>query len=97
MQQQVSNGIQWLNSIEPGWKNLVNINKIDMANIEFCILGQIFGNYKIGCEKLVPGISRKDAYETIIFYGFTLSAEDHYVLKWRLLKEEWIKQIKRVA
>lgn len=93
MQENVKRGIAWLNSTEPEWRQLINEKSLDLGDVHQCLLGQVFGSYILGCEKLCPGVNRKDAHLTFVQHGFTLEMKDHYVKKWRELREEWVKQI----
>jgi len=93
MRENVKRGIEWLDSVEPDWRKSINRKALDFADVFQCVLGQVFGSYKEGCEKLCPGMNRKDAHLTFVRYGFTLEMKDHYVKKWRELGQEWVAQL----
>lgn len=38
----VLKGVEWLDSIRPNWRELVNVNTLQMSSAHFCVLGQVF-------------------------------------------------------
>lgn len=57
----VNAGIQLLDTEKPGWREKIDLDNLDLGSCDICVLGQVFGNYYDGVEKL-----KVDAYE----YGF---------------------------
>lgn len=58
MKQDVLKGIALLDEIAPQcWRQLVHLDRLDIANSENCILGQIYGDW--GNEEAQP---MRDAY-----------------------------------
>lgn len=41
----VDRGVKFLDFFCPGWKDKINVNSIDIASTDRCILGQLFGSY----------------------------------------------------
>lgn len=62
------------------WADKVNVFKLDMADYEKCILGQVFGSYELGIEKLWP--SSYTSPDTCMNHGFVgRSIQDEADLK----------------
>lgn len=61
LQNRVKAGIVFLDVAEPNWKKKIKLEELDLVNGNYCILGQIFGNYFKGKEKL--GINNRIASE----------------------------------
>jgi hypothetical protein len=52
-EQQVARGAEVLDDeLGPGWPLLLDLGKLDMANCQACVLGQLMGDYELGLEKL---------------------------------------------
>lgn len=60
----VKAGVQFLDSKKPGWRDLIDVETLDLAECDVCILGQIFGDYSDGKAKL--GLDSVEAEK----YGF---------------------------
>lgn len=99
-QQRVSNGVALLDEHKPGWRDLVNVNTLDIESLENCILGQVFGGYIKGASAL--GISSAECYnatEVQSSYGFDISPEEYQKddvtqqLIFMELEEEWVARI----
>lgn len=44
-EQEVKNGMTWLDEIEPRWINRINTNTLQLRVCHRCVLGQLFGDY----------------------------------------------------
>jgi len=73
-------GISLLDSEKPGWRDLINVGTLDLANCDVCVLGQVFGNYSEGLSQL--GIGGGYAY------GFDTSSD-----KMGELTEAWTEAL----
>lgn len=56
--QKVQRGIEFLDENEPGWRQWIEIESLNLGDCEACILGQLFGTFDLGighyglsCEK----------------------------------------------
>ena len=49
---QVRDGVAFLNTQVPGWRTRINLQVLDLRNNEDCILGQLFGGYEEGMHAL---------------------------------------------
>lgn len=62
-------GVALLDDRKPGWANRVDVDRLEMQACDRCVLGQLFGDFHEGMERLVPDhwdISPEPA----ITYGF---------------------------
>lgn len=44
----VERGVELLDERLPGWRNVIDQEKLDMGDCKQCILGQLFGDYERG-------------------------------------------------
>lgn len=45
-------GMERLNKDCPQWREKISIEKLNMRNSSNCVLGQVYGDYSIGCNEL---------------------------------------------
>jgi hypothetical protein len=65
----VDNGARFLDKEVPGWWRRVSIETLDMATSRQCVLGQLFGSYSGGCERL--GLERNSTTQHLLgFEGY---------------------------
>lgn len=100
IEQRVSNGVALLDEHQPGWRDLVNVEILDIESLGDCILGQVYGGYIAGASAL--GISSADVADATTVqstYGFDISQEEYakdfvtQQLIFAELEEEWTKRI----
>ncbi len=80
IQERVCAGILYLNNRLPGWKEYVSLNRLDMADENYCILGQV--SYGIpSFFPLHPYVETRDflglAGVDAIHYGFAVSCDEN--------------------
>lgn len=68
----VARGIALLDDRMPGWRQRIDLDLLDMSSCDFCILGQLFGDYDDGFVAL--GLDRGCPY------GFDDEDEDYLEL-----------------
>jgi hypothetical protein len=51
-EKEISNGVELLNKINPGWVDKINLEELDMASSSKCIIGQLYGCYCIAMPKI---------------------------------------------
>lgn len=88
----VMNGVELLDNKFPEWKELVDLDKLDIENCDNCILGQLFGDYIAGLDTL--RIGQHKAY----IFGFNVDTSFDVVPDPNLgdylnLKNHWQKTI----
>jgi hypothetical protein len=104
--QRVRGGANLLDYHRPGWEREIDIEHLDMGDTDFCVLGQLYGDYESGCDAL--GLGRNDERAT---HGFNvywpwqapilLRIARAIGLDWtlhhrefRLLRNAWIAEIR---
>lgn len=45
-------GAKLLDLLKPGWHKLIKIDKLQLSSCSTCVLGQLFGDYSAGAERL---------------------------------------------
>lgn len=88
IEQRVQRGIELLDKERPGWRSEIDLHKLDMGEYNICILGQLYGDYGKGADKLF-GIRSFDGSPA--HYGF----DKHPGLSdpFKALNDEWKKQL----
>lgn len=66
MKQKVTRGAKWLDKNYKGWARKVKITRLNLANHCYCILGQLYGEYKTGLHIL----HKKRNMEEVVFVRF---------------------------
>lgn len=75
----VTLGSTRLDAARPGWASEVNLRTLNMESVRFCVLGQLYGDYRAGCDVLFPPLSRGgwlDPFPRSVEHGFTLSLSE---------------------
>src|SRR6266567_688106 len=94
MEEEARRGVALLNERRPGWEDRINLNILDMTCGNFCVLGQEFGDWRIG--KGVLGLA--NGWEDDVACGFNLPDRDRapthegYVVilqQYRMLAGTW--------
>lgn len=67
----VPNGERLFDSSAPSWYGRIDLNKLDMRNAKFCMLGQIDGSFHRGMSIHQLGADP----QTAAHYGFTVPLE----------------------
>ena len=82
----VRRGVRLLDKMSPGWHLKIDLRKLDLAFIDKCVLGQVFGDYSDGCDKLSDALTEARIQFTRAYpadsridpehYGFDVSVPD---------------------
>lgn len=48
----IKRGVELLNEKSPGWHSKIDLDRLDMADRDDCVLGQLFGDYFDGLEAI---------------------------------------------
>jgi hypothetical protein len=103
-EQEVARGIALMEQYFPGFRNDLDLRKLDMQSCEECVLGLKCGDYldglmKLGIYYLDLGNAEKMNRDAA-YYGFSrlLSEEGamtavESLQQWQLLTEEWVRQL----
>lgn len=91
----VQNGIQLLNKVlGPEWVTRINIDTLSIALAKQCVLGQLYGEYILGWNKLYFDDGKptgKPVLNASYTYGFMLQHPSH--LAYKEIDKEWKKQL----
>src|SRR5688572_15387979 len=89
--EQIQNGIKLLNEKVPNWRNVINLEELDLYSCTNCVLGQVYGGYRSGLHEL--NLSKKSSEH----YGFRVSDVDNidhsYATDYEQLTQEWLKEL----
>lgn len=74
----------------PGWVDQINLDTLQLASIDRCVLGQVYGEYTKGCRAL-----GQEGQHAAAELGFTLPLGDDGVppYGWQELNNAWREQI----
>lgn len=70
--ERVQKGIELLDLKNEGWRERIRLSSLSLASFVNCVLGQLYGGFSIGCDKL--DIAPGDAY----LYGFDIDSDGDY-------------------
>lgn len=79
----VAQGAALLDQARPGWFNEINIEELNMATGDKCILGQLYGTYFYGMDVLD------------ICWGHNFGFNVHNRGSYTELQENWLKEIEK--
>lgn len=89
----VDRGCVLLDRDMPDWRNRVDRDILNMKLNDSCILGQLFGGYLKGLDKLgIPGYTTDDAD-----CGFDVPKEDISDEAYEKLTDEWKRRLRGVT
>src|SRR6267378_6692445 len=81
--ERVAVGAAWLDTEKPGWVDRIDLEKLDLVDPDYCILGQEYGSY-FGAPLSLAG--RLD-------FGFAADSESYPSPEWDKLTSEWYRYI----
>lgn len=88
---QVAEGAKLLDQHAEGWQWAVDVKKLDMHSLGYCMLGQLYHNYW-------DGVSTLNIYEREDEYGFCgpkgIAGFAASFIAYALLKRAWVREIK---
>lgn len=85
---QIAKGIDYLDSVNPNWRESVNPASLNMVNARSCVLGQVFGNY----YEAVQGVRAAGKYPAAL--GFTYDGQGSLSdAPWSDLNQQWREAI----
>lgn len=83
VEEAVSFGVMLLDERGPGWANSIDLSTFSISNGDHCILGQLFGSYGYGCDRL--GLHDEMAER----FGFKVPGQK----PWAPIQAEWTRVI----
>ncbi len=98
----VKQGMYWLDENVPRWLQVVDVIKLDLNNVNACMLGQQWNAiHETGSHYISPysdylsnevGVSPGERGDWATRHGFNLSGNRHTTQDWVELTEEWKHQ-----
>lgn len=67
----VALGVALLNDAVPGWRTCVDVAALDVTDPDRCVLAQVFGSYRSGCDNLHRFAAPRYRAARRAFSGFT--------------------------
>src|SRR6266566_2604542 len=86
----VQAGSQLLDKIEPGWASKINLSSLSLPTQCNCILGQIYGSYGKGLEKVHLYYGSDHGFSTKITNQDTIESR---AKQYFILQEMWVHEI----
>ena len=80
-------GIALLDRKHPGWENEIDLDALDLSNVRYCVLGQVYGDFGDGLRQINEGLNWSSASQ----FGFMAWGRETYPR----LTEKWRKIIER--
>ena len=87
--EQVDNGVAYLDEVKPGWRELIDLKRLDISSVRCCVLGQVFGDFH-NCPliQLSPPYWFDTAFDHGFYAGMCASAEQKIELE-----REWVGRL----
>lgn len=99
---QIAAGQALLDEKAPGWRSKINYETLDLNDTGRCVLAQVYGSYKKGCDVLFPDPEHDDYLFTSYAqeleadkYGFNVNVYEvrHCDENLVILTREWLRAI----
>jgi hypothetical protein len=96
----VANGAALLDRARPNWAREIAQDELAMATCDQCILGQLYGDYRVGFRMVLEPLPSRYLFAATDF-GFTLPGEEQpdwgreTLLRFAALAEAWRSEIRR--
>lgn len=81
----VARGAKLLDRAQPGWEERIDTETLNIASIDRCVLGQLYGSYAKGMEKLSVSIYDHNSMRFSINHGFACAVDTH----------EWVRLVNK--
>ena len=84
-------GATLLDIVRPGWADQVSPERLDLSDCQACVLGQLYGNYTEGVEKLFAMAENGTRYTVADRAGFDVVPGTTY----STLTKAWRREIEK--
>lgn len=91
-EQMVSAAAAWMDTQKPGWERAINLGVFDIGHIEFCIIGQTFGQEMFGLMEDQAPLAFRRAFCSI--HGDMPSDMNEDDDNWAEVERHWVDEIK---
>jgi len=80
----IQNGASLLDNHMPNWYDKIDLEKLDMFSCEHCILGQLYGTFHAGYDKLFGIKSRQSTlhFGPTVLFGFSALDRETAIEYW---------------
>lgn len=95
--ERVARGADYLDEVDPGWHHRVDPSSLELADGQFCVLGQLHGDFRLGLGRthLINLSSAPRASLSPVTYGF--QCVQNVPPRWRDLDYEFLTRAWRAA
>lgn len=91
IRRRVNRGVAFLNECVPGWKDKISVDRLNLHDPYNCVLGQLFGEYGKGVDKL-----NIDTIKKRTLLGFTEASGPDYTTFHPRLTKVWKNKIRKL-
>ena len=92
-------GAVYLDAVKPAWFREIDLKTLDLAEYNYCILGQCFDGFYNGLRKLVPDsmdkIDTSDQHPFALTFGFNVPTKQQGQGAFERLGLAWRAEIRR--
>ena len=88
IQERVAKGAAFLDKKCPDWEDRIDLNLLEISSWSWCLLGQLYGDYDTGVDRLRIYWSSKKWN-----FGFTISPETKIGAEFTELTQAWKEEI----
>jgi hypothetical protein len=85
-------GARLLDAVMPTWHRHIDIDNLDIASLEWCILVQLFGGFSDGLATVFPAMQSESGLtppDLVSGYGF----DGHDMTEARALTDAWVSEV----
>lgn len=101
VEERVASGAYMLDIFSPGWREKIDLARLDIRSCTSCVLGQVFGDYECGMKALglwyrSEGITHKTPMVSSSMLGFGIHQNDpinKIVYNFEELLDAWIAEV----
>lgn len=76
-EERVQRGAAVLDGFRPGWASTVNVDELEIASMDDCVLGQVFGDFGDGLHYVMACVGSVSPHEVAFDYGFDARGESY--------------------
>lgn len=88
--QAVKRGVSWLDEKYPGWETKIDLDKLAMADCNYCVIGQAVGDFHVAIQEgALDG-----NYDWAIEHGFDVIEDVGDGRSYRELENCWYEVVK---
>jgi hypothetical protein len=89
--ERIARGAAFLDEKQPGWRERIDLEALNLASLENCVLGQVFGHFDGGFAALADAGLVADV--ATLDYGFDVNGDEDDDGWYSVLTQEWREYI----